>query len=665
MASRAPLGRRLPEAGGLTPDRAARASADLRSALAALAGAGLAPARVEPEDIVIESERAYLDPADLDGAGDASSAEADLERITSGLASGPRRGRRRAMLIGAVAALLLVGAAVLGLLLSHNGSDGPAAAAGPVAKVAARISLGSRPFGIALAGGRVWVSSEAGILPVDPAAKRVVGAPVPLPHGFEPFGVRAEGDVVWASIVRPSRKVAPQWRLLRIDGATGRVTGQIRFPGDILDFRPSDDDVWVIRGGGRGVSDLARFGARSLRPNRPPLPLSGQPTSLSVTPANVWVSDIDGHTLRVPIDPGSASVRFRMGGPGLGGAAGESGLWVPDMPSRTVTAYDAASGRPLGDSAVVPYQPGAISVTPRAIWAATVDGGLFELDGPVELARLDPASRRPVGTPIRVGIGLCGMDADEGSVWVATCTDNMLWHLTAADFPLGPAGPGRPSSSTSPRPLVSGPLGAGPRTSTKFRIPFEIHPQDERWLAIDETPEGVDFVRFDDPGTLISPAVVDRLFRVNGRLAPLRSASQLLERLRARTHVSRPHPSLPFTFGTGPPRGSGCRCVTSRRSVSARNAGCVQLFPIKEGSVYLIREPENVDDVYALDAAGRVLFLDISGPPSRDLSAAARAIEDIGFELTDSGPRPPPRRRHRDPHSRHPARRLRRGGAPR
>ena len=186
IATRAPGGATLATGAALAPGHAARAVDALRGAVAALAGAGLAPTRVGPEDVVVEGGGVYLIPADYDAGTDAAAATADLDRLV-GLR--PRRPRR-----GLIAAAVVVAAAValaVILLVRSSASSPQDAEAG---HVIARIPLGTDNVErLTVGGGHAWVGAclktvlskdvpgpvcmTEALLRVDTTTNSVVGSP--------------------------------------------------------------------------------------------------------------------------------------------------------------------------------------------------------------------------------------------------------------------------------------------------------------------------------------------------------------------------------------------------------------------------------------------------------------------------------------------------------
>ncbi|WP_217924930.1 hypothetical protein [Miltoncostaea oceani] len=626
LATRAPQGRPSSAASPLGPERGARAVEDLESALVALAGTGLAPRRIGPEDVVIEGDRAFLLPGDLDGGTDSSAAEADLGRITAGLTRSGRRSRT-ALLAGVAVAVVACLAVLVVVLATRGESEQAASADAPVATVAAKIPLGVSPRGVAVVDGQVWVGSGAGVLRIDPATNEVVGGPIPVGRDLEVLNVEPGDGVVWAAVGAP--EPGSPGAVVRIDASSGRVTGRVAAGAGTADVREHRDLLWIARLGPAGP-ELVRHDARSLAAVGEPIPLGEQPTRLAFTDEHVWVSDLAGEVMRVPLDGSGPPTPFIFGGAGFGAVADGGVLWVPDIVSRSVSAYDAASGRPLADSAVFEHQVTTVRATEDAIWATTVDAGLYEIDGPVDLVRVDPVSRAAVGEPVRLGDGFRGIAVDDGSVWVPTASDETLWRLEPSPIPLAAEPPDGPSSSSTARTLTPGPLGVGPRTSTVFAVPFRVAPSDERWLAIGETTEVVDFVRYDEPEVRLSLVSAQRLFQVSGRLEPLQSADQLLDRLRSDPSVTT-EPLPPVRVGDATARGLRVRVRDVTVAAPCPGLACIRLLPIEDGSFFLLRKEGRVDDIYAADVSGRVLIVDLEQPADRPLTATPATLEDLGL----------------------------------
>jgi hypothetical protein len=318
-----------------------------------------------------------------------------LDRLTDQLVEGAvvpdpaairRRGRRRQhRMVGlGLAALLVAGSAVPGVLRVRDRQD-PLSGPRSVGREVAVITLpGSVPQGVAVGAGSVWVGGGVGrgvVYRVDPATNRVV-ATVQL-TGFGVEDVAFGAGAVWA--------VSPGGQLAKVDPASNR---QVAF--GYVDERAQTTNVTVT-----GL----RFGFGSL-----------------------WVA-VDGRAL-VRINPATGK-GTRIAAPGAYGrtmAVGAGGVWVGKLrstPTRwgpgAVMRIDPATNRVVG------------TVTTGASWCCGVaagDEGVW-LAAPIgTVSRIDPRSGRAVAS-VQLGGRLDAVGVGGGSVWVADDQSRHLWRIDA------------------------------------------------------------------------------------------------------------------------------------------------------------------------------------------------------------------------------------------
>jgi streptogramin lyase len=320
-----------------------------------------------------------------------------LDRLTDQLVVGAvvpdpaairHRGRRRQhRMVGlGLAALLVAGAAVPGVLRVRDRQD---SLSGPrsVGREVAVITLpGSVPQGVAVGAGSVWVGGGVGrgvVYRIDPATNRVV-ATIQL-TGFGVEDVAFGAGAVWA--------VSPGGQLARVDPASNR---QVAF--GYVDERAQTSNV--------GVSGL-RFGFGSL-----------------------WVA-VDGRAV-VRINPATGK-GTRIPAPGAYGrmmAVGAGGVWVGNFrstPARqgasAVMRIDPASNRVVGTTVTTgaPWCCG-VAAGDEGVWLAAATSGT--------VARIDPATGRAVAT-IRLGGRPAAVGVGGGSVWVADDQARLVWRIDA------------------------------------------------------------------------------------------------------------------------------------------------------------------------------------------------------------------------------------------
>jgi len=136
----------------------------------------------------------------------------------------------------------------------------------------------------------------------------------------------------------------------------------------------------------------------------------GSPTALAAGEGGVWVADnLRSRLLR--IDPRTRT-RERAGTAGEGPVAvatGAGAVWVASA-GGTVSRYHSRTGAATGPPEPVPGASG-VAVGEGAVWVTS------QAEGTV--TRLDPASGRRRGEPIKVGSQPTDIAVGGGSVWVA------------------------------------------------------------------------------------------------------------------------------------------------------------------------------------------------------------------------------------------------------
>ena len=328
----------------------------------------------------------------------------------------PRAARRRALLVGGLAGLAVVGALVA-LLLAGAGDDvagptGPRTPTGPrpgdviefdpaTANVLKAKALGvvpSRTKGISIARGEgsVWIDSkeDTSLTPIDEETG-VPGDETPI--GFAGQGIFVEGPYVW---------VAAEHGLLKVSPATGDAEPAFEV-GSTSEFPAAagDGSIWVFAEG-----EIARLNATTGRVGDRGK-VSGDVSGLAYGDGTLWAIDKLNSEL-IKIDPRTGKVDIRRGLPGNLDAliVGEGYAWVLDETAGTITPVDAETGdvrAPLrvGDN------PAGLAVGLGSVWVGDLSAA--------ELWRIDPLALQAhrVAAPAPVA----AIVADEGdhALWLA------------------------------------------------------------------------------------------------------------------------------------------------------------------------------------------------------------------------------------------------------
>ena len=303
----------------------------------------------------------------------------------------PRGPRRRGLLLGALGLLAAGGVAAVVLALASGGDgDGDGARAGTTARpsptataaangparprVAATIErIGTRPNGVAVAGGHVWVTSFRGrqLVRVDTKTNRPARA---LTIGEGAAGIGSVGNTIWVALA------AGRKQLLRIDARRARITGRY--------------------------------------------PLAGDPTAMLVNPRAVWVASLTpvagGADRLQRFDPRSGAKRGDLSvAAGIQGMTADSeGVWITNRRTSTLVHIAAATGE-QSEPITLPYRPGRLAAGGDYLWLS------YRRER--SISRIDPGSRRIVAIPgPSVGREPPKLVFGAGYVWFANYGEHTL-----------------------------------------------------------------------------------------------------------------------------------------------------------------------------------------------------------------------------------------------
>jgi YVTN family beta-propeller protein len=280
-----------------------------------------------------------------------------------------RRGRRAGWAVAAVLILAGAVAAVAAVRKPEQRATAPADAR-PLARIAARIPVGSSGDG--------------------------VGLVAPTPRAV--FVTNYADDTV--TVVDP-----------RTDTVVRRAARVGSHPADVAVAGP----VWVVNDEDETLSVLDRATARRLGPD---VPVGGRPATLRGDEASAWVSLPDDDAV-VHIDVARrrvAGAPIPVGDRPSALALGDGILWVANFAGGTVIAIDVGTREAAGAPIATGGSPTDVTLGAGHVWVADARGG--------SVARIDPASRRVVA---RVDVGgrpFCVAYA-AGRVW-ATVGDELV-----------------------------------------------------------------------------------------------------------------------------------------------------------------------------------------------------------------------------------------------
>jgi peptide/nickel transport system substrate-binding protein len=327
---------------------------------------------------------------------------------------GPARpdGRRRRLLVGGLALLIVVAAVAIPLSLGQGGgknTESPSPQESDVSPnsvgrldlatgmVVGDTQLDSAPGEIAAGAGAIWATEpdQRAVVRIDPATGERNQT---ITVGFQPSGIAVGDGFVWVvNAGDPSvSRISPQTNQVvdTITDGVGNGPQAIAVDGD---------SAWVTN---RIDGTVSRFRADSGK-LAATIPLSDTPTGIAADDTGVWVAGPGTGTLQ-HIDPESNSVTGSVNvgnGPGPVASDGTS-IWVANTLDGTVSRVDPKS-ETVTATLQVGDGPAAIAFSPGATWTTSQFSGA--------LTRIDTKSQR--STEVHIGSEPRGADVSNGFLW--------------------------------------------------------------------------------------------------------------------------------------------------------------------------------------------------------------------------------------------------------
>jgi branched-chain amino acid transport system substrate-binding protein len=304
------------------------------------------------------------------------------------------RGRRRAVLVMAIGALILAAAVVAAVFqLAGDGSGETIEGAGvgvldpKTGELLATIPFGTAPSSIAVGEGSVWVldADDRTVSQIDPKERAVVRT---FSTGSTPTDLAVGAGGIWiGNAVHQVRTALPE--------SVSRFAPESAVVDETIPLPPAKD------------VDLYAVGHNSLRPH------------LAVTDAAVWVVNPDLRVSR--IDPQTNRVVADvLGVRALSIAAGEGEVWIVNDEDQVVEIDPRtnAASKPIP---VAAESLTALAVGAGAVWVADPAGG--------NVLRIDPDPDQPLLHTISVEVGVGGVAFGEGAVWATNELTDEVYRI--------------------------------------------------------------------------------------------------------------------------------------------------------------------------------------------------------------------------------------------
>ena len=339
------------------------------------------------------------------------------ERLPRARAELWRRWRRRRVTrfaplvaVATVVVLVAVYTATRGGELFRGGRPVPTA---PAAPAGTYIGVSSRPVGVSVGNGVVWVASASGWLnEVDPETERSIAK---ISVGGHPSDIAVTDDLAWYSD-------SGDGTVRRVSTATGHFVGAPVNVGSLghidVDIGPKGT-VWVA-----GPDTGTLYAIDATTGDVVNQKFVDGAAELGIGPGALWVLANDGAALvRIDFATGEEALRIPLGAEPKTDLAVTSQAVYVARADGLVTVYDAATGGELGQVRTTGANP-ELAVGKGALWMASDTG-----EGHAELARLDPGDLRPLGasqkflgTPTDIALGV-------GAVWITDSSRDALVRL--------------------------------------------------------------------------------------------------------------------------------------------------------------------------------------------------------------------------------------------
>ena len=329
-------------------------------------------------------------------------------RAAEPAAGGSRPPRRRAVILGGVGVLVLTAAIVGAVVVSRDGGgagrvvvpDNSVARIDPKqARIASYVGVGRRPIALAVGADGVWVvnADDGTVNELDPGTGRLVHT---IGIGADLNDVAIGFGSVWIADGNDGA-------VSRIDPTAGQVQRTLQLtapdalgPNTVFFVATDDRHVW------------ATLGDRLLRIDPATNRVTGQlvvgaPTTLVTGDGSVWVTTISERLLRIDSRSLKVTASAELSGGAIGASFGEGALWlVNGSPSLDridpLTLAVTSVATPLQRIATVAAGAGSV-------WFGDQNGGLERID----------ASTGTVLATLRVGSGVSAIAVDGDASWIA------------------------------------------------------------------------------------------------------------------------------------------------------------------------------------------------------------------------------------------------------
>lgn len=293
--------------------------------------------------------------------------------------------------------------------------------------VASRLHFARFVFPVAAGAGAVWVGGLNVTYRVNPATSKVV-ATIPTPGTDEYSQLAIGAGSVW---ITGGNRPGYQMGVYRINPHASKVTAVIKLPRYGLPgtVAVAYGSVWV--GSDVGGGSLYRINPRTNRIAGRPVDLGADIGPIVPAAGALWVTSA-GVSRIDPRTGASASLNAVWSNITDIDASGAGSLWMSG--TNVVDRVDPASGRITS----VISLPGVDKVYfgRNSAWAVTSSSAV-DAAGTTSIVRVDPATNKVTGRPVRLGSGPEAVAAGPTGIWAVTFNSPQLLHLVLRTIPRG------------------------------------------------------------------------------------------------------------------------------------------------------------------------------------------------------------------------------------
>jgi serine/threonine-protein kinase len=346
------------------------------------------------------------------------------------LSPAARPSRSRGPLVAAAVALAAVVVIALAALLLSSSDDSPTTQGGQGAGAGTggggsggggggdgdgvqQVTVGSNPRALAAGEGGLWVANSGAstvtrIAPRSGEVRDAAVAAVP-----QPFGVAVAGDRVWV--------VGGGGELAEIEARTGKRVRTTNLRGQVDAIGAGPAALWLLND---TAGTVTRVDVSSGRPVAgTPVQVGSGTSDIAVGLDAVWVTHSSSATLtKLDSTTGQVARTINLRGAVGGVAVDDSAVWVANPGRGKLIRVDPKTGRPQEIAVGGPVNNADVAAGDGAVFYVDLDSGTA--------TRFDPATRKRAGSGVRVATNPGAAVVAGRALWVTDIGRDAVARLT-------------------------------------------------------------------------------------------------------------------------------------------------------------------------------------------------------------------------------------------